>query len=142
VLRLLTATVVAPFLVTLLAALPGIGGDRFESAMFSPLVQPAFTVMMIVPIILALFAVGWWHQKLQWYWAAAAGTLVGILLFGPMFWPTLADDNLRDWKRLDTLATLSGFVGYTAAIFLVAWVLGIWRNPRFQGEGSRSRDSA
>jgi hypothetical protein len=142
VLRLFAAIVVAPFIVTFMAALPGVGGERFHSAMFSPFVQPAITVMMMVPIVLALFAVGWWLRRLQWYWAAAGGSSIGVLLFGPMFWTTLADDRLLDWKRLDALATLGGFIGYTVAVFLVAWGLGIWRNPRFQNEGGRSRDSA
>jgi hypothetical protein len=139
--RLLTAFVVAPFVVAFIHGLLQGTGEPIESLAAGALVQAAMVLAVAVPVGMAFFAVAWKFKKLQWYWAAAGGAIIGLLFFGPVFLPTVVDDNLRDWKKIEALKNLGVFVIYTASVALATWVLGIWRNPAVwarQGGGSRS----
>ncbi|WP_395689255.1 hypothetical protein [Caenimonas koreensis] len=127
--RLLSAFVFAPFLVALLGRFVLGSGESIGALATGALVHAALVLVVAVPLGLALFAVAWKLKRLQWYWAAAGGAIIGMLFFGPAFVPTFFDDGLRDWKKIEALEDLAGFVMYTTVIALATWVLGIWRNP-------------
>jgi uncharacterized membrane protein len=139
--RLLTAFVVAPFAVAFVHGLTQGTGEGIESLAAGALVQAAIVLIVAVPIGLALFALAWKLKRLQWYWAAAAGAILGLLFFGPVFFPTVFDESLRDWKKVEALINLGGSVVYTTVVALATWALGIWRNPALwarQNGGSRA----
>ena len=127
--RLLTSFVLGPFLVALTHGLLGGGGGPLDSLTTGALAQAMLVLVFAVPIGLALFALAWKFRKLQWYWAAAGGAAIGLLFFGPALLPTVLDDGLRGWKKMEALVELGGFVVYTTCVALATWVLGIWRNP-------------
>jgi hypothetical protein len=127
-LRLLIAFVAAPFLPACLRNLL-LSGGQFQTSALGALVETAYLLLFAVPLGLALFGVAWKFGKIQWYWAAAAGALVGLIFFVPVVLPTLADVRLRDWKKIEALTELGTVVVYCTGVALLTWVLGVWRNP-------------
>lgn len=127
--RLLSAFVFAPFVVAFLSSLVLGSGESIGALATGALVHAALVLVVAVPLGLALLAIAWKFKKLQWYWAAAGGALIGMLYLGPIFVSTVFDEGLRDWKKIEALEDLAGFVMYTTVIALATWVLGIWRNP-------------
>lgn len=98
--------------------------------------------LFALPFGVLCFAVAWRFGKLGVVWAALAGALAVLSIFGVPTLSVLLDSKLNTWYKARVLSDLSHEVLFGALTGAVAWALGIWRNPALLVKRSRSMPNA
>jgi hypothetical protein len=98
--------------------------------------------LFALPFGVLCFAIGWRFGKLGVVWAALAGALAVLSIFGLPTLSVLLDSKLNTWYKARVLSDLSQEVLFGALVGIVAWALAIWRNPAVFVKRSRSVPNA
>lgn len=84
-----------------------------------------------LPMGLLFFGVAWRIGRVSLLFAALAGALAPFLMFGGMAFNVLGDQQINDWYQSKLMAAALYETLFGAWVGIVAWGLGVWRNPTF-----------
>lgn len=106
-------------------------------ANYSDLAEAIFRAALPVyvfalPMGLLFFGVAWKIGRVNLLSAALAGSIAPFLMFGGMAFNVLGDQNINDWYKSKVMAVACYETLFGAWVGVVAWVLGVWRNPTFR----------
>jgi hypothetical protein len=85
--------------------------------------------LFALPVGTLCFAIAWHSGKLGVAWAALAGALAVLSVFGTSTLSVLLDSKLNTWYKSQLLSGLLSEVFFGVLVGVIAWALGIWRNP-------------
>jgi hypothetical protein len=131
-LRVIAAFFAAPFVAWLSRALlftPSYSLPEWDDLVSAVLRATLPIYLFALPFGFALFCVAWKLKQLGWLSAALAGGGIAFLFFAEPAFDVITDESLNTWYKSKVLIDASVEVLFGAWVGIVAWLLGVWRNP-------------